>query len=166
MRQKTSLTTRDEYAVPAFCQISWLTRFLQVSNASPQQGHLRMSTDDSISEDVSSSGALGHDSLEESGGKESEASIISFEDSPSGLACPEEEHPPVQSVRALQGFIQAATGVVKSQDPSVPKLNSGHKSRFVQASQSVSLMPFMGPEKVLVKKIIKMKQNVNLLYSS
>ncbi|XP_023699088.1 M-phase phosphoprotein 9 isoform X3 [Paramormyrops kingsleyae] len=88
-----------------------------------------MSTDDSISEDVSSSGALDHDSVEESGGKESEASIISFEDSPSGLAGPGEEHPPVQSVRALQGFIQAATGVVKSQDPSVPKFNSGHKSR-------------------------------------
>ncbi|XP_018608354.2 M-phase phosphoprotein 9 [Scleropages formosus] len=88
-----------------------------------------MSTDDSISEDVSSSAALGHDNTEECGGKESEASIISSEDSPSGLTGPEEERSAVRSVRTLQGFIQAAAGAVNNQVSPKTKCSSGHKNR-------------------------------------
>lgn len=54
-----------------------------------------MSTDDSISEDVSSSGALshGHASPDGDGGKESETSLVSSEGtSASGLAVSEERH--------------------------------------------------------------------------
>ncbi len=55
-----------------------------------------MSTDDSISEDVSSSGALSHchASAEGDGGKESETSLVSSEGttSASGLAVSEERH--------------------------------------------------------------------------
>ncbi|KAL4646619.1 M-phase phosphoprotein 9 [Arapaima gigas] len=102
---------------------------VRVSNAAVQQGHLRMSTDDSISEDVSSSAALGHDNAEECGGKESEASIISSEDSQSGLAGPEEERSAVHSVRTLQGFIQAAAGAVNNQGTPTVKCSSSHKSR-------------------------------------
>lgn len=51
-----------------------------------------MSTDDSISEDVSSSGALSHCHVGD-GGKESEASLVSSEGtSASGLAISEERH--------------------------------------------------------------------------
>ncbi|XP_046717421.1 M-phase phosphoprotein 9 isoform X2 [Silurus meridionalis] len=49
-----------------------------------------MSTDDSISEDVSSSVALSHDPTSPNGGKESEASVVSSADTVSGLALPEE----------------------------------------------------------------------------
>ncbi|XP_058268473.1 M-phase phosphoprotein 9 [Hemibagrus wyckioides] len=49
-----------------------------------------MSTDDSISEDVSSSVALSHDHTSPNGGKESEASVVSSADTVSGLALPEE----------------------------------------------------------------------------
>lgn len=49
-----------------------------------------MSTDDSISEDVSSSVALSHDHTSPNGGKESEASVVSSADTVSGLVLPEE----------------------------------------------------------------------------
>ncbi|XP_060765152.1 M-phase phosphoprotein 9 [Neoarius graeffei] len=49
-----------------------------------------MSTDDSISEDVSSSVALSHDHTSPNGGKESETSVVSSADTVSGLALPEE----------------------------------------------------------------------------
>ncbi|XP_062870476.1 M-phase phosphoprotein 9 isoform X2 [Trichomycterus rosablanca] len=49
-----------------------------------------MSTDDSISEDVSSSVALSHDHTSANGGKESEASMVSSEGTVSGLAITEE----------------------------------------------------------------------------
>lgn len=54
-----------------------------------------MSTDDSISEDVSSSGALSHChvSADGDGGKESETSLVSSEGtSASGLAVSEDRH--------------------------------------------------------------------------
>ncbi len=63
-----------------------------------------MSTDDSISEDVSSSVALSHDQISANGGKESEASIVSSEDTVSGL--PEEE----RSASHPEGFLQATEG--------------------------------------------------------
>lgn len=52
-----------------------------------------MSTDDSISEDVSSSGALSHCHASADGGKESETSLVSSEaTSASGVAVSEDRH--------------------------------------------------------------------------
>ncbi|KAF6726162.1 M-phase phosphoprotein 9 [Oryzias melastigma] len=57
-----------------------------------------MSTDDSISEDVSSSGALSHGRVSADGGKESEASLESSEGtSASGPAVPDERRRPSQT---------------------------------------------------------------------
>ncbi|KAJ8415559.1 hypothetical protein AAFF_G00425390 [Aldrovandia affinis] len=89
-----------------------------------------MSTDDSISEDVSTSAALSHQhNADASGGKGSEASILSSGDTtPLGLAGPEEEEEdrdPVRSVRTLQGFLQ---GAVRSRSPPTPASGSPHKS--------------------------------------
>ncbi|XP_036382148.1 M-phase phosphoprotein 9-like [Megalops cyprinoides] len=78
-----------------------------------------MSTDDSISEDVSTSAALSHNNADASGGKESEASIISSEGTPSGPTGLQERSP-VRSVRTLQGFLQAAAGAVRSETPPTP----------------------------------------------
>ncbi|KAG7476605.1 hypothetical protein MATL_G00084610 [Megalops atlanticus] len=88
-----------------------------------------MSTDDSISEDVSSSVALSQDHAEANGGKESEGSVVSSEDTASGLAGPEEERTPVESVQTLQGILQVATGAVKARSPHTPASNSPHKNR-------------------------------------
>ncbi|KAG7480980.1 hypothetical protein MATL_G00061950 [Megalops atlanticus] len=88
-----------------------------------------MSTDDSISEDVSTSAALSHNNADASGGKESEASIISSEGTPSGPTGLQEERSPVRSVRTLQGFLQAAAGAVRSETPPTPVSSSSHKSR-------------------------------------
>lgn len=63
----------------------------QLSDRPPPYGPVSMSTDDSISEDVSSSGALSHGHVSADGGKESEASLASSEGtSASGPAVPEE----------------------------------------------------------------------------
>ncbi|MED6281669.1 hypothetical protein CHARACLAT_024033, partial [Characodon lateralis] len=64
-----------------------------LSERPPPHGPINMSTDDSISEDVSSSGALSHchASADGDGGKESETSLVSSEGtSASGLAGLEE----------------------------------------------------------------------------
>ena len=90
-----------------------------------------MSTDDSISEDVSSSVALSHDHTSASGGKESEASIVSSEDTVSGLAIPEKEHPAARQVQTLEGLLQAAEGAVKSRPSGTPACNISHKIRSV-----------------------------------
>ncbi|XP_035235156.1 M-phase phosphoprotein 9-like [Anguilla anguilla] len=88
-----------------------------------------MSTDDSVSEDVSTSAALSHNNADASGGKESEASAVSSEDTLSGPAGPEEEQDRVRSVRALRGFFQSATGSVTGRSPPTPASGSPHKSR-------------------------------------
>uniref|UniRef100_W5MEN8 M-phase phosphoprotein 9 n=1 Tax=Lepisosteus oculatus TaxID=7918 RepID=W5MEN8_LEPOC len=69
-----------------------------------------MSTDDSISEDVSTSAALSHENAETSGGKESEASILSSEEAAPGLAGPEEEHAAGGSIRKLRGIFPTTPG--------------------------------------------------------
>ncbi|TKS84985.1 M-phase phosphoprotein 9 [Collichthys lucidus] len=66
-----------------------------LSDSPPPHGPINMSTDDSISEDVSSSGALSHchASGDGDGGKESETSLVSSEGtSASGLAVSEDRH--------------------------------------------------------------------------
>ncbi|KAJ8380256.1 hypothetical protein SKAU_G00010340 [Synaphobranchus kaupii] len=90
------------------------------------QGLPRMSTDDSVSEDVSTSTALSHNNADASGGKESEASS---EDTPSGPPGPEEQRDRVRSVRALQGFYQSTAGAVTGRSPLTPASGSPHKSR-------------------------------------
>lgn len=69
---------------------------MQLSDEPPVlRGPINMSTDDSISEDVSSSGALSHchASADGDGGKESETSLVSSEGtSASGLAVSEDRH--------------------------------------------------------------------------
>ncbi|KAI1901186.1 hypothetical protein AGOR_G00057590 [Albula goreensis] len=102
-----------------------------------------MSTDDSISEDVSSSAALSHHhaDADASAGKESEASIISSEDIPAG---PEEEPDPVRSVRTLQGFLQATAGAVRSRSPPTPASSSSHKSSPEEFSSGRNL-PSINP---------------------
>ncbi|KAJ8286248.1 hypothetical protein GJAV_G00036270 [Gymnothorax javanicus] len=82
-----------------------------------------MSTDDSISEDASTSAALSPNNADVSGGKESEASVISSEETLSGAAGSEEERGAVRSVLDLQGFFQCATGAVMRQSP--PTYTSG-----------------------------------------
>ncbi|XP_015221855.2 M-phase phosphoprotein 9 isoform X1 [Lepisosteus oculatus] len=69
-----------------------------------------MSTDDSISEDVSTSAALSHENAETSRGKESEASILSSEEAAPGLAGPEEEHAAGGSIRKLRGIFPTTPG--------------------------------------------------------
>ncbi len=82
-----------------------------------------MSTDDSISEDVSSSVALSHDQISANGGKESEASIVSSEDTVSGL--PEEE----RSASHPEGFLQATEG--ENRPSTTPACNISNKIRSV-----------------------------------
>ncbi|XP_036385847.1 M-phase phosphoprotein 9-like [Megalops cyprinoides] len=88
-----------------------------------------MSTDDSISEDISSSVALSQDHAEANGGKESEGSVVSSEDTASALAGPEKERTSVEPVQTLQGILQVATGAVKALGPHTPASNSPHKNR-------------------------------------
>lgn len=85
-----------------------------------------MSTDDSISEDVSSSVALSHDHISANGGKESEASIVSSEDTVSG-----QERPAARQVQTLEGLLQAAEGAVISRPSGTPACNISHKIRSV-----------------------------------
>ncbi|XP_026877268.2 M-phase phosphoprotein 9 isoform X1 [Electrophorus electricus] len=88
-----------------------------------------MSTDDSISEDVSSSVALSHDQISANGGKESEASGVSSEDTVSGLAVPEEDRSGALQVRALEGFLQVAEGAELTHPLDIPARNISHKLR-------------------------------------
>lgn len=89
-----------------------------------------MSTDDSISEDVSSSVALSHDHISANGGKESEASIVSSEDTVSGL--PEEERSAPHPVQTLQGFLQATEG--PNRPSATPACDISNKIRSVAAA--------------------------------
>lgn len=69
----------------------YLFIFFQLSHWPPAHGPINMSTDDSISEDVSSSAALSHCHVSGDGEKESETSLVSSEGtSASGLAISEE----------------------------------------------------------------------------
>ncbi|KAJ8260837.1 hypothetical protein COCON_G00165600 [Conger conger] len=78
-----------------------------------------MSTDDSISEDVSSSVALSPDHIENG-----EGSMVSM--AVSGLAAPEEERVSAQSVQTLEGILTAAAGTVKNRGPVSRKNRSLH----------------------------------------
>ncbi|KAI4901053.1 hypothetical protein NFI96_034331 [Prochilodus magdalenae] len=109
-----------------------------------------MSTDDSISEDVSSSVALSHDHNSANGGKESEASIVSSEDTVSGLAIPEEERPVARQVQTLEGLLQAAEGAVISRPSGTPACNISHKIRNLclhteEEFSSGRSLPFINP---------------------
>lgn len=97
--------------------------YTQRSHTVTVHGCLSMSTDDSISEDVSSSVALSHDQISANGGKESEASIVSSEDTVSGL--PEEEH----SVSHPECFLQATEGA--NRPSTTPACSISNKIRSV-----------------------------------
>lgn len=94
----------------------------QRSHTVTVRGCLSMSTDDSISEDVSSSVALSHDHISADGGKESEVSIVSSEDTVSGL--PEEERCASHPVQTLESFLQVTEGAT-------PACNISNKIRSV-----------------------------------
>ncbi|KAG9333204.1 hypothetical protein JZ751_012985 [Albula glossodonta] len=104
-----------------------------------------MSTDDSISEDVSSSAALSHHhaDADASAGKESEASIISSEDIPAG---PEEEPDPVRSVRTLQGFLQATAGAEFSSGRNLPSINPSPLETLTALVQEIQKSGETDPE--------------------
>lgn len=61
--------------------LTFISLSLQLSDSPPPHGPVNMSTDDSISEDVSSSAALSHCHVSADGdvGKESETSLVSSE---------------------------------------------------------------------------------------
>ncbi|XP_067255087.1 M-phase phosphoprotein 9 [Chanodichthys erythropterus] len=104
-----------------------------------------MSTDDSISEDVSSSVALSHDQISANGGKESEASIVSSEDTVSGL--PEEEH----SASHPEGFLQATEG--ENRPSTTPACSISNKIRNLclrteEEFSSGRSLPFINPSSI------------------
>ncbi|XP_076876873.1 M-phase phosphoprotein 9 [Brachyhypopomus gauderio] len=106
-----------------------------------------MSTDDSISEDVSSSVALSHDHTSANGGKESEASGVSSEDTASGPAGPEEHRP---AVRTLEGFLQVAGDATLTRPSSIPACTISHKIRNLclrteEEFGSGKSLPFINP---------------------
>uniref|UniRef100_A0A8C1VWW0 M-phase phosphoprotein 9 n=1 Tax=Cyprinus carpio TaxID=7962 RepID=A0A8C1VWW0_CYPCA len=104
-----------------------------------------MSTDDSISEDVSSSVALSHDQISANGGKESEASIVSSEDTVSGL--PEEE----RSASHPEGFLQTTEG--ETRPSSTPACSISNKIRNLclrteEEFSSGRSLPFINPSSI------------------
>ncbi|XP_056592054.1 M-phase phosphoprotein 9 [Triplophysa dalaica] len=103
-----------------------------------------MSTDDSISEDVSSSVALSHDHISADGGKESEVSIVSSEDTVSGL--PEEERCASHPVQTLESFLQVTEGAT-------PACNISNKIRNLclrteEEFGSGKTLPFINPSSI------------------
>ncbi|XP_016092546.1 M-phase phosphoprotein 9-like isoform X1 [Sinocyclocheilus grahami] len=104
-----------------------------------------MSTDDSISEDVSSSVALSHDQISANDGKESEASIVSSEDTVSGL--PEEE----RSASRPEGFLQTTEG--ENRPSTTPACNISNKIRSLclrteEEFSSGRSLPFINPSSI------------------
>ncbi|XP_028830547.1 M-phase phosphoprotein 9 [Denticeps clupeoides] len=99
-----------------------------------------MSTDDSISEDVSSSVAQSHDHASANFGKGSEASIVSSEDTASGLAGPEEDQSPASSGQTLEGFLHASAETLSTRPPASPACNISQKIRrlFLNAEEDIN----------------------------
>ncbi|XP_077099794.1 M-phase phosphoprotein 9 isoform X2 [Siphateles boraxobius] len=101
-----------------------------------------MSTDDSISEDVSSSVALSHDQISANGGKESEASLVSSEDTVSGL--PEEEH----SASHPEGFLQATEGANRPSTTPACSISNKIRNLCLRTEEEFSSgrsLPFINP---------------------
>ncbi|XP_065118741.1 M-phase phosphoprotein 9 [Paramisgurnus dabryanus] len=108
-----------------------------------------MSTDDSISEDVSSSVALSHDQISANDGKESEVSIVSSEDTVSGL--PEEERPASHPAQTLEGFLHTTEGT--NRPSSTPACNISNKIRNLclrteEEFGSGRSLPFINPSSI------------------
>ncbi|XP_046873887.1 M-phase phosphoprotein 9 isoform X2 [Hypomesus transpacificus] len=117
-----------------------------------------MSTDDSISEDVSSSGALSHCHVDANGdeGKESEASLVSSEGtSASGLAGPEDGH--THTSQTTVGAVESRSRTITSACSIPQKIRSLCLSTEEAFGQGRSL-PFINPSsletlRALVKEI-------------
>ncbi|XP_041083161.1 M-phase phosphoprotein 9-like isoform X2 [Polyodon spathula] len=88
-----------------------------------------MSTDDSISEEVSYSAGVSHENVESSGTKESESSIISSEDSPPIQPGADMEKSPAKPVKTVKGFFWSSPELMNSTDPRTAIQHSSNKSR-------------------------------------
>ncbi|KAK1156398.1 M-phase phosphoprotein 9-like isoform X1 [Acipenser oxyrinchus oxyrinchus] len=88
-----------------------------------------MSTDDSISEDVSYSAGVSHENVESNGTKESESSIISSEDSPPIQPGADMEDSTAKPVRTVKGFFQSSPELMNSIGPGTAIQHSSNKSR-------------------------------------
>ncbi|XP_062340283.1 M-phase phosphoprotein 9 isoform X1 [Osmerus eperlanus] len=117
-----------------------------------------MSTDDSISEDVSSSGALSHCHVDANGdeGKESEASLVSSEGtSASGVAGPDDGH--THTSQTTVGAVESRSRTITSACSIPQKIRSLCLSTEEAFGQGRSL-PFINPSsletlRALVKEI-------------
>ncbi|MGH0156727.1 UNVERIFIED_CONTAM: hypothetical protein FKN15_032060 [Acipenser sinensis] len=85
-----------------------------------------MSTDDSLSEDVSYSAGVSHGNVESNGTKESESSIISSEDSPPIQPGADMEDSTAEPVK---GFFQSSPELMNSTGPETAIQHSSNKSR-------------------------------------
>lgn len=89
-----------------------------------------MSTDDSISEDVSYSAGVSHENVESNGTKESESSIISSEDSPPIQPGADMEDSTAKPVRTVKGFFQSSPELMNSTGPETAIQHSSNNSRY------------------------------------
>ncbi|KAK6476486.1 M-phase phosphoprotein 9-like [Huso huso] len=109
-----------------------------------------MSTDDSISEDVSYSAGVSHENVESNGTKESESSIISSEDSPPIQPGADMEDSTAKPVRTVKGFFQSSPELMNSTGPETAIQHSSNNSR-VNADEtlgSVRKLPSINPSPI------------------